>query len=175
MRTHLERVLISFFISKIYIVVISNSSMAVGESLLIFPALVMGVIIGVYELFLVHRDEGGGTSLWVTHGWHAFTSGIVFTFISMNVDFFLNITGLINSTIPLLNNPIAIRVILALIITIKIHTVAGLKGYGVGTRMGERWGHCLLISALIVGSPYIYPYLQPTCASYVGEFLCPPV
>ena len=53
----------------------------------VLPALIMGAIIGLIELFFVHADEVGMG--WFAHGLHALPFTMLFTFAAMNVSWVL--------------------------------------------------------------------------------------
>ena len=55
--------------------------------LIILPAIILGAIIGLYELILIHKDENFQGSHWFTHGLHAAIWAIAATFAVINVEF----------------------------------------------------------------------------------------
>ncbi len=63
------------------------------STLTIMPAVAMGLIIGLYELVLIHRDENYQGSHWFMHGLHTFVPILVGLLISFNVTFFLEQFG----------------------------------------------------------------------------------
>jgi hypothetical protein len=132
------------------------------------PAVYMGLIIGLYEMFLVHKDESFRGSHWLKHAWHAFLVTMFFIFLSMNVDFvFTIIPGL--AGVPVLSNIIVIRVMIALISAVKVHTAAAvIRSSGLGPTIGETWFHSLLIGGLIAVSPYIWPFLEGFVGGTLG-------
>ena len=100
--------------------------------LIIVPALFLGGIIGIIELFFVHADERGMG--WLGHGLHALPATMFFTFISMNVSYALSLVGQsvsVNWQIEL-----AVRVVIAIIAMLKISAAAAIVG-----RVGEKFGH----------------------------------
>src|SRR3989338_1573426 len=81
------------------------------QALLILPPIAMGIIIGTYELFLIHRDENYNGSHWFGHGLHTFIPIIIGLLISFNVPLFL---GMFGDSLPLwLQNEVYIRLAVA--------------------------------------------------------------
>lgn len=131
---------------------------------IILPAVYMGGVIGLYEMFLVHKDEAFRGSHWLKHGWHALLVTMFFVFLSMNVDF-------VYSVIPVLVGvpEIAIRGIIAVIAAAKVHAAAAvLRGSALGPTLGETWVHSLVIGILIAVAPYIWPLLEPFFTNILG-------
>lgn len=135
--------------------------------LLIGPALFLGVLIGLYEVFLVHKDTPAVHRF--KHSLHAFGFALLFCFCSMNVDFVLSIIPAIKS-IPLLGSPLFLRIAIGLVAAVKIHVVTkvipGTSTLGL-KRMGETWFHSLSIGGLIVAAPYVYPLIEGALPSWV--------
>ena len=132
------------------------------------PAIYMGLIIGLYEIFLVHKDEAFKGSHWLRHGWHAFLVTMFFIFIAMNVDFlFAMFSGL--QDIPIVSNEIIIRISIGLIAAVKVHSAAAvIRSSGLGPTIGETWFHSFLVGGLITTSPYIWPFLEPFVVGTLG-------
>lgn len=129
--------------------------------IIILPAIAMGLIIGIYEALVVHRDVTVPTHRF-GHMTHALILSVVFVFVSMNGEFvYASIPAL--AKIPLIGNIIVFRIAIGLIAAIKIHaTSLAIKGTVGTTRgMGETWLHSFLIGALIAVSPYLYPLVKP--------------
>jgi len=133
------------------------------ENVVIYPALVLGIIIGLIELFFVHADENFRGSHWFAHGLHAIIFTILFVFINMNVDWVLN---LINIQIPYAQ--VVVRGIIAIVAFIKIQGAAA----GAGKAVREKLWHTLIIVALITASSYIWLILKPICSSIVDKAYC---
>ncbi len=129
---------------------------------LVMPALVMGVLIGLYEAILLHRDVKVPTHRF-GHMIHAFGFAIIAVFATMNVSWVLeNFTFLQN--IMFISNPLVLQIVIGVIAMVKIHgTSAAIKttvgGASVGMR--ETWAHSFMIGALIVLAPYIWNILGP--------------
>ena len=124
-------------------------------------ALVMGVIIGLIELFFVHADERGLG--WLAHGFHALPVAIILTFIGMNVEPFFALIGY-----PITANvwiEAGVRVVLGIIAVVKVKGAAAvIQGHN---SVGEKLPHALIIGALIATSPYIWNFLIPVLPAWV--------
>lgn len=125
----------------------------------IIPALIMGGIIGLIELFFVHADEIGMG--WFMHGLHALPATMLFTFASMNMTW-------VHSLIPALAKnfwmDIGIRAAIAVFAMFKIQAAAAIAG-----RVGERIHHTVIIGCLIFASPYIWMVLGPLLAPLLSS------
>ena len=131
---------------------------------LVLPAVYMGLVIGLYEMFLVHKDEVWRGSHWLKHGWHAVLVTMFFVFIAMNVDF---IYGIIPALVSV--PEIAIRIIIGIIAAAKVHAAAAvLRSSALGPTLGETWVHSLVVGALIAVSPYIWPFIEPLFTNFLG-------
>ena len=136
--------------------------------LLIMPPIILGVIIGLYELILIHRDENFRGSHWFGHGLHAAGWAIVAVFVTMNAEFvYANLTFLQN--IPFLENIIVFRIIIGLLTMIKVHGASAVVKTTVGSSRGmkETWAHSFVIGVLVVLAPYIWPFLEPLVSNYI--------
>lgn len=124
----------------------------------IIPALIMGGIIGLIELFFVHADEIGMG--WFMHGLHAIPATIFFTFVSMNISW-------VHSVIPALASnfwiDMGIRAAVAVLAMFKIQAAAAIAG-----RVGERIHHTIIIGCLIFASPYIWLLVGPLFKPLLG-------
>lgn len=121
-------------------------------SLIIGPALFLGVIIGLYEALVIHRDVQIRIHRAV-HTVHAFVLSIFFVFCSMNAEFVASQLG----NVPFLSIPIVLQIAVGLIAAVKIHTVArAIPSGSVPKGAGETWFHSILIGGLIVAAPYVY-------------------
>ncbi len=124
--------------------------MAEAQTIVLIPALFLGAIIGLVELFFVHQDERGMG--WLGHGIHAIPATIFFTFISMNVGFALGFLGqsvAVNWYVEL-----GVRLLVAIIAMLKVSAAAAIVG-----RVGEKFIHVLIIGALIFAAPYAWDFL----------------
>jgi len=144
-----------------------------ADEVLIIPVIMLGLVLGLYELILIHRDESFRGSHWLGHGLHAVGTMMIALFAVMNTEYFLEITGLIDSGIPFISNVLAVRIAVGVILNIKIHaTSAVIKGRafsgGLSGGMAEHWTHTTIVSALVVLAPYIWPFAAPFIPSYLG-------
>lgn len=136
--------------------------------LIIVPVLVLGVILGLYELFSIHADMNFRGSHWFGHGLHAIGIMIIALFATMNTVFFLEITGLANIGIPFITSPLILRILVGLILVIKMHSVSAISGGGKG--LSEKWTHVLIISALVVIAPYVWPFIAPLLPNWLSSW-----
>ncbi|AJF61894.1 TPA: hypothetical protein HA239_02315 [Candidatus Woesearchaeota archaeon] len=116
--------------------------------LVIIPAIVFGLVIGLVEMIFVHSDEIGMG--WFMHGLHALPFTILFTFASMNVSWVLGFFGGIGETFLI---DLGVRLAIAIIGMIKIGAAAAIAG-----RVGERFYHILIIGALLFASSYVWMF-----------------
>ena len=126
---------------------------AEAQTLIILPALIIGVIIGLIEMIFVHSDEIGMG--WFMHGLHAFPFTLIFVFINMNVGFVLGLSFM-PSILETWWIDLIIRSIIAVIAMLKISAAAAIAG-----RVGERFYHTLIIGALILVAPYVWMFIGP--------------
>ena len=132
--------------------------MATEAALVILPALIVGAVIGLIELFFVHSDEIGMG--WFAHGMHALPFTILFTFISMNVSFALSFIPVkFTESIWVI---FGVRALVAIIGMVKIAAAAAIAG-----RVGEKFGHTLVIGCLLFAAPYIWDFASPFVQPYL--------
>ena len=128
---------------------------------LILPAIYMGLVIGLYEFFAIHKDLAFRGSHFLKHFWHSLLTTMVFIFVLMNIEFVLESLPSLQD-IPFIGNHIVIRVIIGLIALLKVHgsgvVVRGAGGVG---SIGETWVHALIITGLIEAAPFIWPLILP--------------
>ena len=138
--------------------------------LLIIPAIIMGAIIGLYELILIHRDENFRGSHWLGHGLHAAIFAIGATFITMNTEFVYETFSFLHS-IPYLDNQSVFRIAVGLIMMIKVHAASAVVKGTIGSTKGmkETWAHSFVVSALVVLAPSIYPLIAPLFERFTGS------
>lgn len=131
------------------------------------PALALGTLIGAYEALIIHRDVTIPTHRF-GHMMHAFILSIAFVFATMNTEFVLSVIPALQG-IPLLGTVLGAQIALGIIAAIKVHGVSqALKTGGGGPGIGETWFHSILIGALIVAAPYVYPVVQPLLPSWLN-------
>ncbi len=131
-------------------------------ALILIPSLLLGLVIGIYEAILVHRDVTVPLHRF-GHTIHAIIFAVIATFASMNVPFVLSLLSSIDLPSWLLY-PLVFRIAIGLIAVIKIHGVSAAIQGSVGVSsigLAEKWSHSLLIGALIVLAPYVYPFIAP--------------
>ena len=132
--------------------------------------LVMGIIIGLYELILVHRDENFRGSHWLSHGLHSVFWAILAVFATMNAEFvYANLTFLQN--IPYISNILVFRIFIGLLTLIKVHAASAVVKTTIGSSKGlkQTWAHSLIVAALVVLSPYIWPFIEPVVSPYLSK------
>ena len=120
--------------------------------IVILPALILGIIVGIVEIIFVHNDEPGA---WFKHALHAFPFAILFVFINMNVEWLLT-----TFNINLAFNVFFIYLAVGLIAFIKIQSAAAIAG-----KTGEKVWHTLIIALLIIATPYIWQFIGPYFAN----------
>src|SRR3989344_4105741 len=136
--------------------------------LIIIPAIILGAIIGLYELFLIHKDENFSGSHWFGHGLHAAIWAILATLAVMNVDFvYGNLTFL--HSIKYLDNQWIFRGAIGLITLIKVHSASAVVKTTVGSSKGlkETWAHSFVVVLLIYFPPEIWNLIGPLVNSYL--------
>lgn len=141
--------------------------------IIIEPVILLGIILGLYELILIHRDESFRGSHWLGHGFHAIVIMIIALFAVFNWDYFLNITGIANMNIPLLNNVLFGRIVIGVILNFKMHAVSAvIKGRafagGLSGGMAEHWTHTIIVTVLVVTAPYYWPFLAPLLPTWMS-------
>ena len=136
---------------------------AAQPALILLPSIILGAIIGFYEIIIIHRDVTVKLHRF-SHGIHALVLSILFVFASMNVDFVFGLIPALKS-IPIIGMPLVFRLIIGLLAAIKIHGVSrAIKssgGGGGGPGLGETWIHSILIGGLMIAAPYVYPFIAP--------------
>jgi hypothetical protein len=133
---------------------------------MIMPAVIAGLIIGLYEIILMHRDVSVPTHRF-GHSIHAVVYAIIACFCTMNAPWVIANFSFLNS-IPYMS-VVTLQIIVGVITIAKIHGVsAAIKGAGMGMSIGlkETWFHSILIGALVVASPYIWPLIAPLLPSW---------
>ncbi len=128
---------------------------------LLIPALVMGGIIGLIELFFVHADERGLG--WLSHGLHALPIAFILTFVAMNLEFAASLFNFsLQSNFWL---DLGVRTVLGLVAAFKVKAAAAVvKGHN---SVGEKLSHALIVGALIAASPYIWQFIGPLMPAFL--------
>ncbi|MEK6835333.1 MAG: hypothetical protein AABX61_03665, partial [Nanoarchaeota archaeon] len=130
---------------------------------------VLGLIIGLYELILIHKDENFRGSHWFSHGLHSVFWAMLAVFATMNAEYvYANLTFLQN--IPYINNILVFRILIGLLTIIKVHAASAVVKTTIGSSKGlkETWWHSLVVGALVVASPYLWPFIEPVVSPYLG-------
>jgi len=128
-------------------------------TLLIGPAILMGLVLSIIEIGFVHADEAG--MHWLTHALHAVPSMLIFTFIAMNITWALSFVGVADNFMI----DLGARAVIGIIAMVKIGAAASITGKG---GVGEKKFHILAIGVLVMASPYIWQYaLGPVIGSYM--------
>jgi len=133
---------------------------------LIMPPIILGLVIGIYEIILLHRDVTVPTHRF-GHGIHAIVFAIIACFATMN-------TAWVFATFTFLQGiaflkPVVFQVIVGIIAMIKIHGVsAAIKTTIGGMSLGlkETWTHSFIVGALIVAAPYVWPFIAPVMPAW---------
>ena len=122
-------------------------------TVVLIPAIFIGGLIGIVELFFVHADEMGMG--WLGHGLHAIPATVIFTFISMNIGYVLALVGNSNLVGSSGEIPIqvvwGVRIFIAIFAMLKISAAAAIVG-----RVGEKFPHTLMIGALVLAAPFFW-------------------
>jgi len=141
---------------------------AVQPALTIMPAIISGLVIGIYEIILVHRDVTIPTHRF-GHALHAMIYALIASFAVFNVPFVFHIFPQIAS-VPFIGSVIGFRVLIGVISMIKIHGVsAALKGAGMATHgMRETWFHSMMVAGLVIVAPYVWPFIAPYLPPWAG-------
>ncbi len=126
----------------------------------LIPALIIGAVIGLLELFFIHADESFRGSHWFGHGLHAIGWAMIAVFASINVDYVFEVVPTIAS-IPILGNALYFRIAIGLVTLIKTYTTSAVVAGARGRGMHEKLWHCLAVAGLVVASGYVYPYILP--------------
>jgi hypothetical protein len=124
-------------------------SVPVIGSVIILPALALGLLIGLVELYFVAEDEAG--MHWFMHGMHAVPFAILFVFVNMNTTPVLSLVGWGSSALILAG----VRAAVGVIAFVKIKAAASITGKG---KIGESNLHLFVIMLLIIAAPYAWEY-----------------
>ncbi len=137
---------------------------------LIWPVLVWGILIGLYELFAIHADESFVGMRWLTHGLQAAIFSFLFVFIVMNVEWALSfLPALQDITFLSFFNFLPVRIFVGLIAMIKIQGASMVvRGGRMAARgIGEHITHTIIAALLIIFSPEIMGVLWPVISNFL--------
>jgi len=134
-------------------------------ALIIIPALFLGLIIGIYEAVLLHRDVAVPSHRF-GHMLHALVYAVIAVFATMNIAF---VAKSLTFLPALLQKPIVLQGMIGVITMIKIHgSSAAIRGGGGGSvGMKETWVHSFVISGLVVAAPYIWMVIGSMMPSWL--------
>jgi len=134
-------------------------------ALIIIPALFLGLIIGIYEAVLLHRDVAVPSHRF-GHMLHALVYAVIAVFATMNIAF---VAKSLTFLPAFLQSPLVLQGMIGIITMIKIHgssaAIRGSVGGSVG--MKETWVHSFVIAGLVVAAPYIWMFLGPMMPSWL--------
>jgi len=137
-----------------------------ADALVFGEPLALGLLIGLYESIIIHRDITVATHRF-GHMVHAFLLSIAFTFATMNTNFVLGLIPQLQS-IPVLGTALGLNIAIGLIAAIKIHAVSKVVKTTAGaTGLGETWFHSILIGGLIAAAPYLFPLIEPVLPGWI--------
>ena|SRR3989344_734895 len=138
--------------------------------LIVIPAIIMGAVIGLYELILIHRDENFRGSHWFGHGLHAVFFAMGAVFVTMNTEFIYESFAFL-STIPYLENIWVFRVAVGFITMIKVHAMSAVVKGTIGSTKGmkETWAHSFVVAGLIILAPVIWPLIEPVFGRFTSS------
>ncbi|MBW2973551.1 hypothetical protein KY346_04110 [Candidatus Woesearchaeota archaeon] len=136
--------------------------------IVILPAILCGLIIGIYEALLLHRDVTVPTHRF-GHTIQALIYAVIAVFFTMNAGF-IYATFTFLQGIPLLQYPIVFQIAIGLITMIKIHGASyAIRTTTVGMSVGmrETWLHSAMVGALVVVAPYVWPFVAPVMPTWL--------
>lgn len=134
---------------------------AAQASLVFFPAITLGIIVGFLELIFVHSDEAGMG--WFKHGLHAIPTMLVLLFISFNIGPVSQMVGYPVEESFWVN--LGVRVLLGIIATVKVKAAAAIAGKA--SSFGEKFGHAVIIGGLIAAAPYLWVFAEPMLPEFL--------
>jgi hypothetical protein len=118
--------------------------------------IIVGLIIGLVELFFVHADESGLG--WLSHGLHAIPTCVFLTFISMNIPAVMQFASKEFGMAWLTHIAViwTVPILVGIISAGKVKAAAAIVK---GGSAGESWMHALIIGGLIAVSPYVWMFI----------------
>lgn len=130
------------------------------------PALAYSLVIGLYEVFVIHRDVDVKTGRFF-HTVRAVLFAFLFLFFSMNAVQILDLFPWIPKSL-FISSSLILQIIIGLIAAAKIHAASQLsKTTTTVAGAGETWFHSLLVGALIVAMPYVHPIIKPLLPAWL--------
>lgn len=137
---------------------------------MIFPAILWGLLVGMYELFAIHADESFVGMRWFSHGLHASIFAMVFIFIVMNVEWALGFfPTLQNLGFISVAGFLPVRIFVGILAMFKIQAASMVvRGGRLAARgIGQHFIHTLIAGLLIIFSPEIMNVLWPFVADWL--------
>ncbi len=137
--------------------------------LVIVPAVIMSLLLGILEIEFVHNDERSYGFAWFGHALHAIPVMFVLIFVAMNLQWAFALVGFDISKKFWVD--LGIRAILGVIAMIKIMAASAILK---GSTVGEKFPHALIIGVLVAASPYIWTYAIAPFAKnipFLGKYL----
>lgn len=124
------------------------------------PALTVGLAIGIYEAVIIHRDVTLKKHRFF-HIIHAIVLSMIFVFCTSNAKLILDLFPILKGVF-FLGKPFGFQLLIGIISAIKIHYVSRVsKGYQNAPGAKETWFHSILVGALVIAAPYVYPLIEP--------------
>ncbi len=140
-----------------------------AQAILVVPSIVLGLAIGIYEAILIHRDVTVPTHRF-GHTVHAIGIAIAAVFVTMNTQFVVdNVPQLQN--LGFFGSTIVLQVIVGIIMAVKIHAASRAISGSIGSSsvgLGETWAHSIIIGALCIAAPYVWPLLSTVMPPWLG-------
>ena len=120
------------------------------DNFVLGPAIAMGLVLSLIEIYFVSVDEAG--MRWLSHALHAVPTMMIFTAVAMNVGPVLSLLGL-----SLEGGWVyfGIRALVGIVAMVKVKVAASITGKG---GVGESNMHVFIIGVLIAASPYIWEF-----------------
>ena len=140
-----------------------------SQGLIWLPVIPMTIVLGIIQLFFIHKDEPFRGSHWFTHGIHILVVMPLFLLAVFNIEYFLELTGL--TGVSIIGNVWIMRVIIGLIFGIKAYAISSVIKGGVGgggRGMHEGILHVLIMMALVTLAPLYWPFVQQVLPSWLG-------
>jgi len=132
-----------------------------AASIVFFPVISLGIVIGLLELVFVHSDEPGMG--WFKHGLHAIPVMMILLFVSFNIGPVSVMVGYALADSFWVN--IGVRVLLGIIATVKVKAAAAIAGKA--SSFGEKFWHAAVIGILIAAAPYIWAFVEPLLPGFL--------
>ena len=123
------------------------------------PIIPMTLLLGIIQLFFVHKDEPFRGSHAISHGLHILILMPIFLFVVFNVQVAASLAGLSLSAWYV--NEIFVRGVVAFVFGIKSYAMSVVAKGAAGRGMHEGILHVLIMMALVFAAPFVWPILEP--------------